>query len=36
MSNRDGNARVSPHCYNNAQDVDGVLAALRTCRYLLR
>ena len=36
VSNRDGNVRVSPHCYNTAEDVDTVLAALRTTRSMLR
>ena len=36
VSNRDGNVRISPHCYNTAEDVDAVLAALRTTRSLLR
>lgn len=34
-SSRDGNLRVSPHCYNNDADVDALLAALRTHRDLL-
>lgn len=33
---RDGNVRVSLHCYNNDDDVDRVLAALRKHRHLLR
>lgn len=36
VSNRDGNVRVSPHCYNTAEDVDAVLAALHAHRSLLR
>jgi selenocysteine lyase/cysteine desulfurase len=35
-SNRDGNVRISPHCYNTAEDVDAVLAALHAHRSLLR
>jgi selenocysteine lyase/cysteine desulfurase len=27
-SSRDGNLRISPHCYNTVEDVDAVLAAL--------
>ena len=34
-SERDGNLRVSAHCYNTVEDVDGVLAALRRHRTLL-
>jgi len=34
-SERDGNLRVSAHCYNTAEDVDAVLAALRRHRNLL-
>lgn len=33
---RDGNVRFSPHCYNNEQDIDTALAALRKHRHLLR
>ncbi len=34
-SSRDGNLRISPHCYNTAEDVDAVLAALAKSRELL-
>jgi len=34
-SDRDGNLRVSAHCYNTADDVDAVLAALQKHRNLL-
>jgi selenocysteine lyase/cysteine desulfurase len=34
-SSRDGNLRISPHCYNSVQDVDAVLAALARNRRLL-
>jgi selenocysteine lyase/cysteine desulfurase len=34
-SERDGNLRVSAHCYNTNDDVDAVLAALRRNRALL-
>jgi selenocysteine lyase/cysteine desulfurase len=34
-SDRDGNLRVSAHCYNTAEDVDAVLAALQKHRSLL-
>jgi len=34
-SDRDGNLRVSAHCYNTAEDVDAVLAALQKHRHLL-
>jgi selenocysteine lyase/cysteine desulfurase len=34
-SERDGNLRVSAHCYNTIEDVDTVLAALRKHRELL-
>jgi selenocysteine lyase/cysteine desulfurase len=34
-SERDGNLRVSAHCYNTAEDVDAVLAALRRHKNLL-
>jgi selenocysteine lyase/cysteine desulfurase len=35
-SSRNGNLRVSAHCYNTAEDVDAVLAALARHRHLLR
>jgi selenocysteine lyase/cysteine desulfurase len=34
-SSRDGNLRLSAHCYNSADDVDEVLVALRRHRKLL-
>jgi selenocysteine lyase/cysteine desulfurase len=34
-SERDGNLRISAHCYNTVDDVDTVLAALRRHRRLL-
>src|SRR5437588_7595072 len=34
-SERDGNLRISAHCYNGAEDVDAVLASLRDHRHLL-
>jgi selenocysteine lyase/cysteine desulfurase len=34
-SDRDGNLRVSAHCYNTVEDVDAVLAALERHRGLL-
>jgi selenocysteine lyase/cysteine desulfurase len=34
-SDRDGNLRVSAHCYNTVEDVDAVLAALQRHRELL-
>jgi len=34
-SSRDGNLRVSPHCYNSVEDIQGLLAALGRHRELL-
>jgi selenocysteine lyase/cysteine desulfurase len=34
-SERDGNLRISAHCYNSAEDIDAVLAALQRHRRLL-
>jgi selenocysteine lyase/cysteine desulfurase len=34
-SERDGNLRISAHCYNSAEDVDAVVASLRRHRRLL-
>ena len=36
VSSRDGNVRISPHCYNNSADVEAVLASLHRHRQLLR
>jgi selenocysteine lyase/cysteine desulfurase len=35
VSCRDGNVRISPHFYNNVQDVEDVLASLHRHRHLL-
>lgn len=35
VSCRDGNVRISPHFYNNAEDMDAVLGSLRAHRDLL-
>jgi selenocysteine lyase/cysteine desulfurase len=34
-SERDGNLRISAHCYNSVEDVDAVLASLKRHRQLL-
>ena len=34
-SSRDGNLRVSAHCYNDASDIEAVLSALERNRHLL-
>jgi len=34
-SSRHGNLRISAHCYNSAEDVDELLAALKRHRRLL-
>jgi selenocysteine lyase/cysteine desulfurase len=34
-SSRDGNLRISPHCYNTAEDVRAVLELLAQKRGLL-
>ena len=34
-SSRDGNLRISPHCYNTAEDVSAVLEVLAARRLLL-
>ncbi|WP_028937246.1 aminotransferase class V-fold PLP-dependent enzyme [Pseudonocardia spinosispora] len=36
VSSRDGNVRISPHCYNDDTDVEALLKALHTHRHLLR
>jgi selenocysteine lyase/cysteine desulfurase len=35
VSSRDGNLRVSPHCYNTVEDVEAILTALARHRQLL-
>jgi selenocysteine lyase/cysteine desulfurase len=34
-SSRDDNLRISPHCYNTAEDIEAVLGVLRENRELL-
>jgi selenocysteine lyase/cysteine desulfurase len=34
-SERDGNLRISPHCYNSTEDIEAVLASLQRHRDLL-
>jgi selenocysteine lyase/cysteine desulfurase len=34
-SERDGNLRISAHCYNSVEDVDAVVASLQRHRELL-
>ena len=34
-SERDGNLRISAHCYNTLEDVDTVLASLRRHSHLV-
>jgi selenocysteine lyase/cysteine desulfurase len=36
VSSRDGNVRISPHCYNTDADIEAVVAALHAHRHLLR
>jgi selenocysteine lyase/cysteine desulfurase len=35
ISERDGNLRISPHCYNSTEDIEAVLASLQRHRDLL-
>jgi selenocysteine lyase/cysteine desulfurase len=34
-SERDGNVRISAHCYNSVEDVEAVLASLQRHKHLL-
>ena len=34
-SERDGNLRISAHCYNSVEDVEAVLASLQRHKHLL-
>jgi selenocysteine lyase/cysteine desulfurase len=36
VSSRDGNVRISPHFYNNSQDLEMALASIAKNRHLLR
>jgi selenocysteine lyase/cysteine desulfurase len=35
VSGRDGNVRVSPHFYNNSDDIEAALASMSKNRHLL-